>query len=95
MSKSHVSIIYLAGSFILIFTALAWGTSQVVAYFNSGANQKDLLLFSSKSVNEYYQPKVSWRPLQNQGRRMEEGTLTKLSKDYVAFFFCKVVAKTI
>lgn len=87
MSKSRLSLVYLIGSFILVSIALAYGASQVITFFQTGADTSDILILDTESVNDYYQPKIRWQPLRNSGRKMEPNTLTKLSKDYVASYF--------
>jgi len=91
MIKLQLTKIYLIASVIIIFSVLAFGASQVIAYFKVGANSS-ILMQGSAAVNNYYQPKIKWQPLQNQGRIVEAASLDKLSKDYLAAHYHKQVA---
>lgn len=88
MSKPVLSIVYLILSFMIILILLFYGTSQVVAFYKTGADPKNILMLDSESVNDYYQPKVAWKePHTNEGRRMEIHTLEKIAKDYTASYY--------
>ncbi len=68
-----------------VFSGLLFGSSQVIAFFRSGADQSQMLLLSGEQLNDYYQPKVTWAADHSaEGREMEPGTRTKITADYVA-----------
>lgn len=88
MSKSVLSVVYLIISFMFILILLFYGTSQVIAFYKTGADQSSILVLDSESVNDYYQPQVTWQePHQNQGRKLEVHTLEKITRDYTASYY--------
>ncbi|MEO1257094.1 MAG: hypothetical protein AAFY41_19755 [Bacteroidota bacterium] len=86
MNKLSVNSIYLVISFIVITYLLFYGSSQLLAYYESGAEASDLIVLDSESVGDYYQPRVICAPLNNKGRPMEEASLEKILKDYTAAY---------
>ena len=88
MTKSKISVTYLILSFILTLGLFLYGASQLLAYFESGADLKSILIIDTESVNDYYQPAVLWQyPIRNEGRKIENNTLEKITKNYVASYF--------
>lgn len=88
MRKSTISLSYLIASFMTILLLLFYGASQVLAFYQSGADPKNILVLDAASVNDYYRPYILWDdPLRNEGREMEPHTLEKISADYTASYY--------
>lgn len=88
MNRSYLLMFYVLASFFGVLLFLFYGTSQLLAFFKTGANQADMLLLSTEHINDFYQPKISWINVgENKGRVMEPGTLQKISRDYVASYY--------
>ena len=80
-----LQVFYLFMSFGVIFALLITGAAQLLTFFKTGAERGDIVLLPTEQVNDFYQPKVIWdKKRVNEGRPMEKGTLSKITKDYVA-----------
>ncbi|MFA0963374.1 cellulase family glycosylhydrolase [Roseivirga sp. BDSF3-8] len=75
-------------SFLALSTVLFYGFSQVITYFRTGADPSGMLLLSADEVDYFYRPDYTWSGIEEaEGRPMEEGTLQKVSKDYLAGYY--------
>lgn len=82
------STFYLILSFLPVSMLVVYGISQVLAAYSSKENFKNLLMLDSESVNDYYQPSITWeQPFRNKGRLMDMASLPKVSNDYTASFY--------
>ncbi|MFK7952615.1 MAG: cellulase family glycosylhydrolase, partial [Ekhidna sp.] len=88
MKKPSLQLFYLISSFLMIIGLLFYGASRLLAFYQSGAENQEIVMLDTKSVNTYYQPKLSWKmPISNEGRVIEANTLQKISRDYVASYY--------
>lgn len=88
MIKKLAHGIFVNFSILLVLAVISYGFSRVYAYFNTGAEKKDILLLDSEQLGTYYMPKISWVAGQTtEGRTLEEATKTKLESDYLSSYY--------
>jgi len=87
MNKKHLSIpfLLLVTSFTLVMILLFYGSSQLLAFFKTGADEAHIEILANDDVDQFYKPKVTSIAIGiNEGRKMEEATYTKINRDYLA-----------
>ncbi len=88
MLKRIIHTTFFIVSILTILTIAIFGFSQVVAFFNTGADRAEMLLLSGKQVHSNYQPKATWVPNDLvEGRKLEKGTKIKLLADYLNSYY--------
>ena len=78
-------------SYIMIVALIISGISALFSYLNTGADRSKMLHTEIRKVEQYI-PKVTWEPLQNEGRAMDNQTLNALQNDYLDAWYVKQVA---
>ena len=78
-------------SYVGIITIVVFGISALYSYFNTGADRAHML-HTELVIEQSYQPKVIWSPLQNKGREMDKETLKNIEKDYLNAWYVQQVA---
>lgn len=76
--------------FILLMLLMILGFSNILIYFNSGADRESML-HSEFQTEQTYVPHVIWSPLRNQGRRVHKEALEKIEKDYIKSWYVKSI----
>lgn len=87
MSRKYLSIpfLLLITSFMFVMILLFYGSSQLLAFFKTGADQMRVEVLANDDVDQFYKPKVNSFDIGiNEGRKMEEATYSKINKDYLA-----------
>ena len=90
LNKNIVRSILIA-SYILIIAIIISGVSSIFVYLNTGADRSSMLHTELKKIEQYI-PEVTWSPLNNEGRPMDEQTLKALENDYLDAWYTKLVA---
>ncbi|NNC45992.1 MAG: cellulase family glycosylhydrolase [Winogradskyella sp.] len=78
-------------SYVLIIALLIYGISAVFSYLNTGADRSKMLHTEVKQIDQYL-PELTWAPLTNEGRPMDEQTLKSLEDDYLDAWYVKQIA---
>jgi len=78
-------------SYIMIITAIIAGISALFSYLNTGADRSSMLHTEIKKEIQYT-PKITWTPLHNEGRKMDEENLKNLERDYINAWYVKHIA---
>ncbi|MFD1017352.1 glycoside hydrolase family 2 TIM barrel-domain containing protein [Winogradskyella rapida] len=78
-------------SYIMVIAFILSGVSALFSYLNTGADRSTMLHTEIQNV-EQYQPKLTWQPLQNEGRPMDEENLKALENDYLDAWYVKQMA---
>lgn len=84
--RSSLLLIY-----IIIIALLIFGLGAVYSYLNTGADRSKMLHTEVKKVDQYL-PELEWAPLTNEGRPMDQQTLTAIENDYLDAWYIKHVA---
>ena len=90
LNKNIVRTILIA-SYIMIVALIISGVSAIFSYLNTGADRSGMLHTEIKKVEQYL-PKVVWKPLNNEGRPMDQENLKALENDYLDAWYVKQVA---
>ena len=77
--------------FIVINILILYGISQVVLYFNTGAERSSMLHLTIKN-EQVYLPKTIWVATSNPGRPIEKQTLETLKRDYLKAWYIRNIA---
>ena len=80
-------------SYVILIGGIVYGISAVFSYLNTGADRSKMLHTEIKKVDQYL-PKITWKPLNNEGRLMDAQTLSKLENDYLNAWYVKHIAYT-
>ncbi|AFU68400.1 glycosidase, putative [Psychroflexus torquis ATCC 700755] len=78
-------------SYVLIIIIIISGLSSLFAYLNTGADRSSMLHVKLEKIEQYI-PEVTWSPLNNEGRPMDEEVLKKIENDYLDAWYVKLVA---
>jgi hypothetical protein len=90
LNKNIIRSILIA-SYILIIVIIISGISLLFAYLNTGADRSSMLHTKLEKIEQYI-PEVTWAPLNNEGRPMDELILNKIENDYLDAWYVKHVA---
>ncbi len=90
LNKNIIRSILIA-SYILIIVIIISGISSLFAYLNTGADRSSMLHTKLEKIEQYI-PEVTWAPLNNEGRPMDELILKKIENDYLDAWYVKLVA---
>ena len=90
LNKNIIRSILIA-SYILIIVIIISGISSLFAYLNTGADRSSMLHTKLEKIEQYI-PEVTWAPLNNEGRPMDELILNKIENDYLDAWYVKHVA---
>ncbi|WP_434035539.1 glycoside hydrolase family 2 TIM barrel-domain containing protein [Formosa sp. 4Alg 33] len=78
-------------SYIMITALILSGISALFSYLNTGADRSSMLHTEIQKVAQYT-PKLTWTPIQNEGRHMDNQNLTALQNDYLDAWYVKHIA---
>jgi len=78
-------------SYIAITLFLVYGVSALYSYLNTGADRSKMLHTELKKIDQYL-PELSWAPLRNKGRQMDEQTLSEIENDYLDAWYVRHIA---
>ncbi|NRR90107.1 cellulase family glycosylhydrolase [Winogradskyella undariae] len=78
-------------SYIMVIAFIISGVSALFSYLNTGADRSSMLHTEIQKV-EQYTPKLTWEPLQNEGRPMDNENLNALQNDYLDAWYVKQIA---
>ncbi len=78
-------------SYILVIALVVFGISSLFSYLNTGADRSSMLHTEIKKVEQYL-PKITWAPLNNEGRSMDAQTLEQIQDDYLDAWYVKQVS---
>jgi len=90
LNKNIIRSILIA-SYIIIIVIIISGISSLFAYLNTGADRSSMLHTKLEKIEQYI-PEVTWAPLNNEGRPMDELILKKIENDYLDAWYVKLVA---
>ena len=90
INKNIISSI-LISSYVLIIVIIISGLSSLFAYLNTGAVRSSMLHTKLEKIEQYI-PQLTWSPLNNEGRPMDEGVLNKIENDYLDAWYVKLLA---
>lgn len=83
---AHNVFVYL--SILLVLAMIIYGFSRVYAYFNTGADKRDILLLGSEQLSEHYMPETTWIDEEMaEGRTLEAATKRKVEDDYLSSYY--------
>jgi len=93
MSKTNKNILrsLIILSYVIIIALVIYGFGALYSYLNTGADRAKMLHTEVKQVDQYL-PELEWAPLTNEGRPMDEQTLTAIENDYLDAWYVKHVA---
>ncbi|WP_299120303.1 cellulase family glycosylhydrolase [uncultured Winogradskyella sp.] len=93
MSKANKNILrsLLLLSYVVIIALVIYGFGALYSYLNTGADRSKMLHTEVKQVDQYL-PELEWAPLTNEGRVIDEQTLTAIENDYLDAWYVKYVA---
>jgi len=93
MSKVNKTILrsLLLLSYVVIIALVIYGFGALYSYLNTGADRSKMLHTEVKQVDQYL-PELEWAPLANEGRPMDQQTLTAIGNDYLDAWYVKHVA---
>lgn len=78
-------------TYLAIIAFVLFGIGSVYSYLNTGANRSSMLHTEIKKTDQYV-PKLTWGPLNNEGRPIDEQTLNTIKNDYLNAWYVKQVA---
>ena len=78
-------------SFLMLNAFILTGISAVISYLNTGAD-RSAILHLPEELSSNYLPKVTWSPLNNEGRPMEKQTLVEIERDYLKAWYVRTIA---
>jgi len=80
--------------YLIIIVLIISGISALFSYLNTGADRSTMLHTKIKKVKQYT-PKLTWEPIKNEGRVMDNETLKSIQNDYLdALYVMHVAYKT-
>ena len=85
ISKNKLYIFYSALSFLGVSILLFVIFSRLIAYFETPTVTVSSI--QNNSIDHFYQPSFNWMPLKNEGRKMEEHSLEKITENYFGSFY--------
>ena len=88
--QKHIIKGVLLLGFVLLMVLMILGFSNILIYFNSGA-ERESMLHSEFQSQQTYVPQVIWSPLKNQGRYIHKEALEKIEKDYIKSWYVKSI----
>ena len=93
MVKADKNIIrgFLVFTYIIVISILIFLISSAFTYLNTGADRSKMLHTEVKKIDQYL-PKMNWIDDGNEGRPMDEQTLTKIENDYLDAWYVKHVS---
>ena len=93
LNKNILRTIIIA-SYLVIIALIISGISALFSYLNTGADRSTMLHTKIKKAKQYA-PKLTWEPLNNEGRVMDNETLKSIQNDYLdAFYVMHMAYKT-
>jgi len=78
-------------SYTIIISFIIFGVSKIYAFLNSGAERSSILHVKVENIDHYF-PKVTWSPINNEGRAMDNETLKNIQHDYLNAWYVKHLA---
>lgn len=78
-------------SYVVITLLLVYGFAALYSYLNTGADRSKMLHTELKKIDQYL-PKLTWAPLKNKGRQMDDQTLSEIENDYLDAWYVRHVA---
>ena len=78
-------------SYVVITLFLVYGVGALYTYLNTGADRSKMLHTELKKIDQYL-PKLSWSPLKNKGRHMDDQTLSEIENDYLDAWYVRHIA---
>ena len=93
MSKINKNILrsVILITYVAIIAFVIYGFGALYSYLNTGADRSKMLHTEVKQVDQYL-PEFEWAPLTNEGRLMDEQTLSAIENDYLDAWYVKYVA---
>ena len=93
MSKINKNILQsiILITYVAIIAFVIYGFGALYSYLNTGADRSKMLHTEVKQVDQYL-PEFEWAPLTNEGRLMDEQTLSAIENDYLDAWYVKYVA---
>lgn len=89
-SKNIIRTILIA-SYIMIIASIIAGISALFSYLNTGADRSNMLHTEIRKEVQYT-PKITWAPLHNEGREMDDENLKNLERDYLNAWYVKHIS---
>jgi len=90
LNKNIIRILLIA-TYVIIIALVVSGLSALFGYLNTGADRSTILHTELKKI-EQYAPKVTWSPLTNEGRQMDDENLSAIENDYLDAWYVKHIA---
>ncbi|WP_159020095.1 cellulase family glycosylhydrolase [Algibacter sp. L3A6] len=90
VSKNILRTILIA-SYIMLVALIISGVSALFSYLNTGADRSTMLHTEIQKVEQYL-PKVTWAPLNNEGRPIDSQNLSALQNNYLDAWYVKQIA---
>ena len=81
----------LIASYVLLIALILFGVSALYSYLNTGADRSSML-HTKIDAKEHYTPKVTWKPINNEGRPIDKETLKNIESDYLDAWYVRHVA---
>lgn len=81
----------LISSYIIVIGLCVFGISALYSYLNTGAERSSILHTELKKTNQYL-PKLTWAPIKNVGRPIDDQTLKMIENDYLDAWYVRHVA---
>ncbi len=78
-------------SYVAITLFLVYGVGALYSYLNTGADRSKMLHTELKKIEQYL-PELTWAPLKNKGRQMDDQTLSEIENDYLDAWYVRHVA---
>ena len=78
-------------SYVVITLFLVYGIGALFSYLNTGADRSKMLHTELKKIDQYL-PELVWAPLRNEGRQMNDQTLSEIENDYLDAWYVRHVA---
>lgn len=78
-------------SYVAITLFLVYGVAALYSYLNTGADRSKMLHTELKKIDQYL-PELTWAPLRNKGRQMDDQTLSEIENDYLDAWYVRHVA---
>ncbi|WP_299114512.1 glycoside hydrolase family 2 TIM barrel-domain containing protein [uncultured Winogradskyella sp.] len=78
-------------SYVLIIALVIYGIAAIFSYLNTGADRSTMLHTGVKQIDQY-SPELTWAPLANEGRSMDEENLKAIEDNYLDAWYVKHVA---
>jgi len=75
-------------SYVVVIVLILYGIASIFTYLNTGADRSKMLHVEIKQIDQYL-PELSWAPLNNEGRLMDEQTLQRIENDYLDGLYVK------